>query len=502
MPVLAPHAAPAQAADPARLPRRTAAVGFPGQDMLNPPGRNIAPSDSTGAIGTDRYVELVNQRFGVYDRTGGLASSGALTELAGLPDANLLDPQVIWDPDQNRFFYSMIDTNRDFTSNQLAFGFSKTNLPDIDGWCTYTSAFGAYGADFPDYPRLGDSRDFVLIGIDRFGIGRRHRLGADLAWYQKPPAGPITTCPAASSFATGLFSDLRDVDGHRVGTPVPANQIDSRGTGVVVCTANRTQVSADFITVFSVSREPTSGQAVLGAPRSTAVPLSYAPPPAAPQAGTAYKIETLDGRLTQAVSAVDPSLGAGALASKVAVWTQHTVEASTGGLGSEIRWYEIDAGSATLLQSGIVQSPDLYVYNGAVSPDRQVQGSSSRFGRSMALGFNTSSPTTDIAIQMVSKVGTGPQSPFVMVEQSPGPDVDHTCSDHGEGVCRWGDFAGASPDPVGTPGARVGSVWFTDTYNRASPDDDGIDWLTWNWSAVPAAGPQGLQPAPAGTARI
>jgi putative pyrroloquinoline-quinone-binding quinoprotein len=92
-----------------------AGPGLQGVDMLDPPGRNIAPSDSTGAIGPDRYVEVVNQRFGVYDRSGGLVAKGPLTKLAGLPNANLLDSMVIWDPDQDRFFYSMIDTNAGFT---------------------------------------------------------------------------------------------------------------------------------------------------------------------------------------------------------------------------------------------------------------------------------------------------------------------------------------------------------------------------------------------------
>lgn len=464
--------------------------------MLHPPGRSISPSDSTGAIGTDRYVELVNQRFGVYDRAGAVMARGTLADLAGLPGANLLDSEVIWDPDQGRFFYSMIDTNKQFTSNQLAFGFSKSNLPDVDGWCTYASGFGAYGADFPDYPRLGDTADFILIGADRFGIRRRHRLGADLAWYSKPPAGPISTCPDLSSFSTGLFADLRDAGGHKVGTPVPANQIDARGIGAILCAVNGNQVpDADFLTLLTVTKDPISGLAVLGPPRSVSVPLTYSPPPPAPQGGTSFLIETLEGRLSQAVAAVDPAhpdprTGA----PRLAVWTQHTVAASAGGLGSEVRWYEVDPTSATLLQNGIVQSPDLHVFNGAISSDRQVNGSTARFGTGMAVGFNTSSANADVAIQMVSKVGDGLQSPFVLIAQSPGPNVDRTCSHQGlEDVCRWGDFAGASPDPVAAPQADVGSVWFTNTYNQASPDDQGIDWLTWNFGAVPIS-PFGHRP--------
>lgn len=45
-------------------------------------------------------------------------------------------------------------------------------------------------------------------------------------------------------------------------------------------------------------------------------------------------IDTGDGRLPQAISAIDPAR-AGALA----IWTSHTV---SGGAGSMVRWYEID----------------------------------------------------------------------------------------------------------------------------------------------------------------
>src|SRR5690242_14521955 len=40
---------------------------------------SVSPSDSTGAIGTTRYVELVNDQFAIYDRTNTTAlSSGTL----------------------------------------------------------------------------------------------------------------------------------------------------------------------------------------------------------------------------------------------------------------------------------------------------------------------------------------------------------------------------------------------------------------------------------------
>src|SRR5207244_2610472 len=122
-------------------------------------------------------------------------------------------------------------------------------------------------------------------------------------------------------------------------------------------------------------------------------------------------LDTLDGRLETAVVGSDPLRGA------FAIWTSHAV---LGGAGSEQRWYEINVNFGTLMQSGVVTSPTLFVWNGAVSNDRTVNPSGKAHGENMVLGVNTSSATNCTAIQMVSKVGNNPQSGMVLVKQSPG----------------------------------------------------------------------------------
>ncbi len=255
--------------------------------------------------------------------------------------------------------------------------------------------------------------------------------------------------------------------------------------GYILGTVNTKLVpEANSLTVVTVSKDPGSGAAVFGPPVTIPVDLPFSVPPPAPQAGTTAVLETLDARLTQAVAAVDPArVDPRTGTPMVAVWTQHTVGASAGGLGSEIRWYEVNPVTATLFQSGIVQSPSLFVFNGAISPDRMLNGPTAVFGSDMVLGFDTSSASADVAIQMVSKVGVGAQSTFVLLAQSPGPNVDRTCAR--ESSCRWGDFSGAAPDPAASARATVGAVWLTNTYNEASHGDRRIDWLTWNWAARP-----------------
>src|SRR6266704_2451830 len=92
-----------------------------------------APSDSTGAIGTTRYIELVNAKAAIYSRTSNTpTAAGALLQLTGCATAgctdNVFDPQVIWDPGTNRFFYAADDIVSS-TQNLLDIGFSTTATP-------------------------------------------------------------------------------------------------------------------------------------------------------------------------------------------------------------------------------------------------------------------------------------------------------------------------------------------------------------------------------------
>jgi len=107
---------------------------------------------------------------------------------------------------------------------------------------------------------------------------------------------------------------------------------------------------------------------------------------------------------------VDPGHG-----SKFAIWTQHTVK---GGAGAEVRWYEINPAAHSLIQSGKVTSPSLFEFNGAIAPNRLVNGGTKSGGNAMLMNFNTSSTATFPSIKMVSKVGGGAQSGQVIVTSS------------------------------------------------------------------------------------
>jgi PKD repeat protein len=188
---------------------------------------------------------------------------------------------------------------------------------------------------------------------------------------------------------------------------------------------------------------------------TVAVP-TFATPAAVPQPGSADGLDSSDTRLTQAVAAVDPQLKG------FAVWTQHTVAGSAGG-PSVVRWYELKAGisAASPVQTGTVAVNGAFAFNGAISPTAQ--------GNAAAIDYNVGSSTLKVQVRAQDHLpGTaaGSMTNETTLASSPGINADFSCPSQSGGIsssCRWGDFAGASPDP------NCGAVvWGTNQLNGAT----------------------------------
>jgi hypothetical protein len=432
-----------------------------------------APSDSTSSVGTTRFIEIVNSKFGIYNKTSSTpTATGLLSVLAGF-DGNVFDPQIMWDGQTNRFYYAM-DMVISESDNRLAFGFSKTASPSSAAdFCQY---WITYGAKFPDYPKLGDTQNFMLFGYNSYDAAGAFS-GSEMAWVTKPAAG--TTCPDASTFKFGIQASLRDASGAGTFTPVPANQLDPSTTGYAV--ARTLSLPSTRMMVHTITRNTDGTANINPVARAVTVP-SYTVPANAKQKSPSTKVlDTSDARPTQAVQAIDPARGGGA---GVALWTQHT---TLGGAGAEVRWYEIRPGvtPATLWQSGKATSPSYFAFNGAISPDRVVNGTTRAFGQSMVLGFDTSSTTTFPAVRQISKVGTAAASAHQLVHASPGNYFGFDCAG-ADNDCRWGDYAGASPDPVkASADATRGRIWSTSQFASGATSTAQANWRSWNWIATP-----------------
>jgi hypothetical protein len=435
-----------------------------------PADGTLTPPDSQGAVGPKRFVNLINARFEIFDRTVSpptMLTSGTLRQFINQPSSVLVfDPYIIWDAGTQRFYFAMGNWVTSSPENyQVAYGWSKTANPSaLTDWCTYTTDFGVYGltGDFPDYPKLGDTKDFILIGINNYPHLQTF-AGSDVAWVAKPPAG--TSCPSKPK--EGVVQKLKQSDGSTAFTPVPANQIDPSSTGYVVANTDLGDPGtvpgvndSNLLTVIKVTK---NGDGTANIPKmgQTFKVATYSIPPSAPQMGSSSKLDTLDGRLESAHEAINPANG------KAYLYTAHSV---AGGAGSESRWYRINPKRLSKTKMTKVTDSSLFVWNAGISTDRLVNPNGSAFGDSVMVGVTTSSLTTFASDQVVSKIGTNAQSGLVLVKTGA---VD-SCGQ----VCRWGDYSAATPDPAADPNGAHGVVWFSQMYHSS------IDH-TWNWSAKP-----------------
>jgi hypothetical protein len=463
------------AAARAGLPRGSLAGGRGPVTGPSVPGLtegDVTPPDPTGAIGPNGYVELINLQMGIFDRTGVLIASAPIESVVGGNHFHYSDPQVLWDPATQRFYFEIWDT----TSATFRWGFSKDADPrtlDPSSWCSYVSGFGYSTLDAPDYPKLGQTKDFLLMGVNFFPDFASWG-GGDILWIDKPQGtGPVTTCPT-NTFRTGRFTGIHNPDGSMLFTPVPAQQADPSGNGWILAQSDTADPRGGFeyLSLISVRKDPTTGEPLLSPVRTLPVQRFTTPAPAVQCPGSGFDLDTLDGRLERAVSAIDPHVGA------QVVWTAMAV---FGGGGSEERWFEIrpgGAGGPGIVQHGVVTDPGRFVWNGAISPDRTVTGGGRAHGSAMVMGFTTSSSTQCADVEMVSKADAAPQTAPIVVE-APGVSMDDfSCTGN---LCRWGDYGGASPDPGASLAARVGAVWLA----QDVPDPSGAQQDTWVWEARP-----------------
>jgi hypothetical protein len=272
--------------------------------------------------------------------------------------------------------------------------------------------------------------------------------------------------------------------------PNPAVEAGEAKVGWVAAVPDPTNsgFAATWVDIIKVTKNKTTGKSVVHPAQCVTVP-QYAPPPPATQKPAPpippYTIDTLDGRIQHAVIAIDPRL-ADPTQNGRALWTDHTVANPNTGF-SEVDWYEIDVIHATTFQTGVVSDPNLYVFNGNISDDRNDR--IHQYGSDMVMGFSTSGPNDFPAAQMVSKVGSGAQSGFVLIKASPGPDASFSCSQNPvfPGKCRWGDYSGAIPDAWSPKNEATGRVWLDNQWvDGTDGTTSGPTWRTWIWRATPA----------------
>ncbi|NJW52932.1 GEVED domain-containing protein [Salinimicrobium oceani] len=106
------------------------------------------PTDPTGAVGPNHYVNAWNSAFAIYDKQGNILSPPADLESLGgeFTNEDLGDPIVVYDQFADRFLITQFSDS----PNSLLVAISQGPDPVNDGWYTYRFETGT----FPDYPKF------------------------------------------------------------------------------------------------------------------------------------------------------------------------------------------------------------------------------------------------------------------------------------------------------------------------------------------------------------
>jgi hypothetical protein len=433
------------------------------------------PPDTTGSIGPAHYVEFVNSKVGVYSRTDlSLAASRDLDAFVGRSGQNVFDPQIQWDQQAGRWLY-VADDVLSSSQNFLAFGWSKTADPSdlVNGWCRFTISTGN---SLDDYPKLGHDNLHILVGSN---FVRGNSFLTSHIYSIPKPANGDASCPAtptASVFGSSL-SPLTTADGDIAFTPVPADTADASVAGYVVAADSPYFVaSPSQVMAWHVGGSASSPTLLADGNMNVA---AFGFPANVPQPGTSFQLDSQDARLTQAVAHADPAAGGAE-----AVWTQHTVDGPGG--RSIVRWYELLPASLTVRQLGTIQDPANFVFNGAISPAMN--------GTTAAIDYNTGSSSQLVDIRAQSRnasTALSQMSGEVQLGTSSANNIDFSCGP--STACRWGDYAGATPDP---DPANPQGIWGSSQLNGPHTSDPA--WLTRNFELTDGASgyprPKGATP--------
>src|SRR5882724_5613189 len=127
---------------------------------------DVIPPDTMGAVGPDHIVELINERYTVYNKQdGSLVQTSTLSEFwgaAGLAFFRVFDPRILYDPTSQRWFASSTEVDG---GSFVLLAVSLSADPTA-GWLGLAIDADSTHARFADFPTLGFDQDGVYLAAD------------------------------------------------------------------------------------------------------------------------------------------------------------------------------------------------------------------------------------------------------------------------------------------------------------------------------------------------
>jgi hypothetical protein len=398
-------------------------LGFEGvgQGFSGPAGTfavSSAPPDTNAAVGPNHVVEIVNQSFAIFNKSGTaiygpVATNTLWSGFGGGCQANDDgDATVEYDKLANRWIISQFSVS---TTPYLQCVAVSTTGDPTGSYYRYSFQY----SNFPDYPKLGVWPDAYYTTFNMFRNGQTF-VGPEICAYDraKMMAGQAATqqCFTLGTAYGGLLPS--DLDGS---TPPPAgspNYVLGFGT-------NSLQLWKFHVDWTTPSSSSLSGPTTI--PVASFSPACSGGGTCIPQPGTSQRLDSLADRLMYRLAYRN-------FGDHESLVVNHSV---TAGSSVGVRWYELRSpgGTPTVYQQGTYAPDSAYRWMGSIAMDRNGD---------IAMGYSTSSSSISPGIRYTGRLAG---DPLGSMTQGEGVIVNGSGSQTAT-LSRWGDYTSMAVDPT------------------------------------------------------
>jgi hypothetical protein len=410
---------------------------------LGPNG--YVPPDTNGDVGPNHYIQTVNVRLAVFNKSTGAIMAGPFTfndfftGTGTICDTNNAgDPVVVYDRLADRW----VITDFAFVGGGTTppyyecVAVSQTGDPVGGGWYFY--AFLISNTALNDYPKIGVWPDAYYVTFNMF-LAPSFDWDGVTVWALERAEMLNGSAAATVEFALGPDTGY--------GSLMPANMQSTPPAGAPNYVASVEPLDKFQLWEFDVDWVTPANSTFTG---PTVLNIAdFAIAQSVPQLGTGALLDSLSFRPMMQLQYREVN-------GVESLWLNHTV-AATEGIGG-VRWYEVQdpGGTPLLAQEGTYQPDEFHRWMGSLAVDQD---------GNMAVGYSVSSSTMRPAIRYAGRQygeapGLLPQSEATLI-QGGGSQTGST---------RWGDYSHMTVDPVDDC-----TFWYTTEYYVAS---SGTTWAT------------------------
>jgi len=420
--------------------------GFIFQTWDGVPAQGYAPPDNNGDVGPNHYMEAINVRFQIWNKTGTslLGPLNLGTIWSGFPgpwssSLNDGDPIVLYDEAAGRFFIAQFSLpNYPNGPSYIIIAVSQTGDP-TGSWHRYGFTY-SYG--IPDYPKFGIWPDGYYMSANAFSSGSLNYVGTINTAFERSQmltgaaAQSVTFIGSSGTTWSFLPSDWNGATAPPAGSPNYFLQLQSNSSvGIYSFSVNWTTPASSTFT----------GPSVIATSAFSTLPWT-----SVPQQGTSQLLDNLGDRPMHRLDYRN-------FGTHQSMVVCHSVNVGSNRAG--VRWYEFrkPAATWTLFQEGTYAPADgLHRWMGSIAINAAGH---------MALGYSVSSSAMFPAIRYTGRYATDPLGQMTIPEET----IFAGSGSQTGGLNRWGDYTSMNVDPNGI------NFWYVNQYQPAT---GSYNWRT------------------------